>query len=342
MRNSVKNTVAQRLAVRSSFKRSGFSLVEMLVSLLIFSGLTALSLMAFSKLQGRIQKGKIQAEQLNLLENVKKKIQVDVEGALELGAVTTNSIHFGGQRTFGIMPKPFEDPGTRISDGIQVFVEESEFSKQASFQLLSMDCNGGASAATIRVQGDFTPTETLSEDIFAITDGSNIELYTVEGNITVLGGSGNPESQFGMNEDLHLCGTTPDSVTVYRVGRRYYHVEEVAGRYQLLRETQAGPEVMGEDIRSMRVFYYFDTSETAGAKAADCQLKSGLRWFDHSASTSDCSWDLLKSVRFEIVMESNRGSEGTLSQNPHTGESNDRIKSFSFFAVSPSSFSEAE
>lgn len=313
----------------------GFSFIEIMISLTLFSVIVAGIFLAYAKIQKVAIEDQVRAEFSTQAILIKKKIQDDLSAHVGFSGNTTDSNHFEGRRVYGLLPTPFNDPiaQARSSDGFEVFVFDTSNSTQQSFNITAVDCTAGVQNAVLTVTGDFRPLTSYSEDLFAISFNDDVELYSVRGSITYNGGANT--SAVGANETMHLCGsTTLPGQTLSRVVRIKYELASTGGGRPVLTRTRAGvEEELSGDVASMQVVYIFDAPETP--RAADCEAKSGLRWFDHPllSALDQCTWGDVSSARFEIFFESVSEISSDLSQNFHTGANDHKARYLSTYQL---------
>jgi prepilin-type N-terminal cleavage/methylation domain-containing protein len=308
--------------MRSALKRAGFSLSEMMISMVLFSIVIGGSMLAFNKFEKKTTQSSLMSEFALEGQQLSKLLSNDLKNAALISGSGTNAgTNFANTKTFGILPSPFADRSSLPSDGVQIFVVMPNLSTSSLFDIEAI--TPGGNCGTVRLSGDFAPTQSLNEDLIVMSSGTNSELFSVSGTISVTGTGSAQVSEFtlgacdatviaSLNAALGDTSTIPK---VYRVQRITYAIGNGTETRGLYRSSNGEVTLISANAASMQVRYTLSTSETA--TSADCSTKSNSRWFAHAVNTSDCNWNKVVDVHAEIVLESSADMGVADNFNPH-------------------------
>lgn len=316
-----------------------FSLVELMVSAFLFAVITATALTIFSKLKRKEMEAQIQSELRSAILQAQSILEKDIQNTVRLTGDTATGTHFEATPTYGALRFPFEPSSGQASDGLQLFVLDSENSSDASYALVSAALNA-AGGTDFVVKGDFRPFEERSEDLFAVRKGDRTELFSLVGEINTSGSGSNLTSSFQAAESFPnawIPVNSGDAFSVFRVERRVYRIgdgsQEVTGLYRVRNNLT---QLISSRVSSMRVEYSLVSREVASE--SDCATKDGTRFFPHAANSSECDWNDISSLNVELVGESNQ-EIGAETVHPHTQVEDGKVKVISSMVKTPADYS---
>lgn|GEM_PF-3812565 len=301
----------------------------------LFSIITASTLIIYSKLQRKQMQAQIQSNLKTEADQMSVVFSQALDNAVFLNGDTTDSTHFEGTRTYGIMRSPFAAPGiSENNDGLRLFEIDDSNSTSSTYQVTAIAINSGKSDIT--VTGDFQPLHLTAEDLFIMKSGSLADLFTVETNISYSGGS----SSFTATEDAsnYIDYVTHPEVQgypeIYRVKKVTYQIgngsDQTTGLYRI---TPDETRFIARDVVSMQVRY--ELSSRDGDATTDCTSKNDSRYFDLDASSTDCDWNDIVALHVDLVFESTQDVGATETKNPITGETDSYIKLVRHISKSP-------
>lgn len=294
----------------------GFTMIELMISLVLLSGIVAGSMVTLNKFRLKQTVSSLESKQKEQMSLATVKFTRDIENATFFTGSTTSTTFFEGVRTYGLLPYPFADRGLN-SDGIQILTTNESLSETALYEVTSITNNVAPGVAEIRLSGDFTPTRTLTEDLFLMTDGRDVELFKVYGSISFSGGT----------STLRVAQTVPSNMVtylgseynpkVYRIQRVIYkigHGDQSTGLYRGISGPNGSFELAAADAESMTIQYLLQ-SQPAEYNSADCAAKNQSRWFAHDTSGAQCNWNDIHTVMVNITFfsASEEGAEAEKS-----------------------------
>lgn len=321
---------------RAKFK--GFSLIELMISAVLFAVITVTSLMIYTKLKRKEMEAQVQGELALTSKIIQETMTRDIENIVRLTDDTTAGTHFEDTRTFGITRFPFQEVGEDVSDGLQLIVSDVENSLDSSFSVLSAQPNGTGGTQFV-VRGDFIPLKEKNEDLFVVRKAGRSELFTRIGNIQTSGVGGALTSTFQSKEafpNAWLPIHSDDPPQIFRVERRIYQIgDNRDAQSGLYRIRQGLPELISNRVTSMQVRYELSARELQSQ--ADCESKNKNRYFPHDSSLNECDWNDVSAVHVELVLESEQ-EIGLESLQPHTLVKDGRIKHLLSFIKIPNDY----
>lgn len=322
-------------------RQAGFSFIELMVSAVIFSVVLGTSMLIYGKFQNSERVSRLQAEQHMAGEQLKKRIEMDVERAVMItGEESTEGELFEDRKVYGILRQPFEEPGSDESDGVELFVIDAEKSTQDTFTVLEVEDNSGD--FQFEIGGDFQVIgDELEEDLFVVYLDSGTELFSVDGNISYDGQT----STFAVNESISASSDLYEDLVemedgqnpiLARVSRSRYQIgqgDEDSGLHHLFRGEW---KRLSREANSLRIFYELEASDDE--QASDCEEKNFSRYFAHPTSSTECSWNEIVNLHMEIVLQSEEEVRGHQSVHPHTGVQDGRIRHLVRIAKAPGQY----
>ncbi len=309
----------------SLFRRSasGFTFIELIISISIFSLLLGGAAIAFKKMNRSQTLSSLEVKQRQQLAMVGFLMGRDIQNAAFFSGSTNAIGFFEGVRTYGILPYPF--PGSDAnSDGIQIFTDDEGLSKASIFEVATVTNNISPGVARIEVVGDFRPITSLTEDLFAMTNGKETELFKISGNITY---SSTPNIS-----TILVNAAVPNWLTseiggefnprVYRLRRIIYRLSSDGESLGLYRGVNGSFKSISGDVTDLTIRYELG-SRQGEVNQADCTSKNLSRRFDHDTLSSQCNWNDVRSVKVECKFVVNYDSESkefsyTFSAIPHS------------------------
>jgi len=324
------------MRVQVGAKRFGFSFMEIMVAGLVSAFLMVGTLKIMSTLNSKAKLSEISSELAIRAAQVNVVLTEDLDKTVFFSGGTVAGTHFEGTPTFGISRFPFQDLGGDTSDGIKLFVLSPGDSLQSTNRVTAIAINAGKS--TITVEGDFTPVDSLDEDLFLMRCGTSYELFTVESGIVYTSGTpGN--SQFVATEDATdflsyidnpLTNGYPEIV---RVSRKVYQIGDGVNPVGLFAYEKGLYRLIDKNVQSMQVKYQLRSRDEQAV--ADCDSKNDSRYFANGNIDTDCDWNDVAGLRWEMVFESSRDVDGAESANPHTGVVDSKVKFVNVLSKSP-------
>lgn len=327
--------------MRRAPKTRGFSIIELMIALVLLTGVTISAMTVMNKLQRKERESSLVTEYALVGAQLDSQFAYDLKNAAKIDGPYTNAgTQFDSTKTYGILRAPFQSEGSDVSDGIQIFVTDPGLSQTASFDIASISGN------QMTVNGDFTPTVALAEDLFVAVVNNKKELFKVSGTIQVTGTSPSQVSTFTVaNCDSNLAAAITSAIAsnppqIYRVQRVTYQIGNGAGITRGIYRTVNGSTAkIASDVASMQIRYELATTDAA--KSADCALstKNDSRWFAHATSASECSWNEIASIHVEVVFESPTDMGAPVNFNPHIpGVSDGKVRYTMHISKVPTSY----
>ncbi len=302
-----------------SSNRRGFTITETLISVAVSGLVLAGGVLAFNRLNGLQREGEASLEMKRGADRVLMMIQRDLEDAIRLNGETTDTASIFSARIYGVMPFPFESED-RV-EGIQIIKSNDELSLQSDFEIESIEAN--ARNPIVVVRGDFRPgreqnfnenlSMTMLDDLFVISAGAEVELYSLSsGDQDIRYNRSTNRTQLRLNKPIpstisDWVGTefNPKIFRVQRVIYRMFRMPDgsfAKGLWRGINGPDADFEMILENATSFEVRYELRAASTA-ENQSDCSERNGARWFAHSSSTRDCSWNDISSVKVQITHE---------------------------------------
>ncbi|MBN8555976.1 MAG: hypothetical protein J0L93_11065 [Deltaproteobacteria bacterium] len=319
-----------------------------MISALLFSVVVSGSMYAFYSFQRKGQQSDAATEFAVEAQQVSQLLVSDIRNAAYLSGTTTiGGTNFQSTKTYGILPQPFADSSSLTSDGIQLFVIMSTLSTSSLFDLSTI--TPGGTCGSIVVSGDFSPTQTLAEDLFVMVSGSAAELFKVSGTISVSGSVGSQLSTVTLDscsntaiaEMQTALLTDPTNVPkIYRVQRIRYTIGNGVATTGLYRYSNGQTVLISDHAASMQIRYGLLTTDST--TSADCASKTNSRWFAHATTSAQCNWNEVVAIHAEIVLESAQDLAMPANFNPHIPSVVDgKVRYISHISAMPSNYTGA-
>ncbi|MBN8554480.1 MAG: hypothetical protein J0L93_03465 [Deltaproteobacteria bacterium] len=299
----------------------GFSIIELMISVVVMAGVTLAVMHIINKIQAKQRESSLVSDYVLAGQQLDSLFSFDLKNSEKIDGEYTNAgSQFASTQTFGILRSPFQDTGSDASDGLQLFVADPSLSTSSSFDIA--DISGTSGSVTLTVNGDFTATATLAEDLFIVVVNERKELFQVSGSVHVTGSAPNQVSTFStIGSDANVVNAIRSAIQtnlpqIYRVQRVTYQIGNGSGVTRgLYRSVNGVASKVGEDVATMQIRYELATTDSD--KTSDCASKNNSRWFAHSTQSNQCSWNNIVAIHLEIVFESSSDSGAPENFNPH-------------------------
>ncbi|PIR21704.1 MAG: hypothetical protein COV44_11800 [Deltaproteobacteria bacterium CG11_big_fil_rev_8_21_14_0_20_45_16] len=322
--------------MRVSGELFGFSFMEIMVAGLVSAFLMVGTLKIMSTLNSKAKVAEVSADLALRASQVNVLLSQDIDKAVFFSGGTVAGTHFEGTPTFGISRFPFQDINSDTSDGIKLFVLNSGASLQSSNRVTALAINAGKS--TITVEGDFTPVKAMDEDLFLMRCGDSYELFTVESSIVYTPGTPG-SSQFVATEDGTDFLTYINNPLTYglpeivRVSRKIYQIGHGVATSGLFAYENGLYRLIDRNIQSMQIKFQLRSRDEQAV--SDCAAKNDSRYFVNGSVDTECDWNDIVGLKWEMIFVSSKDVDGAESENSHTGVVDSKVKFLSVLSKSP-------
>jgi hypothetical protein len=298
----------------------GFSFIELLVALFVGTLVFVIGIKATKRFQNSVNRS--QQERALMLEalSVMQRVQLDLQNAVWLSGQTAETTFLENARTYGVLRYPFQSP-VDLHDGIQIFLMNEDLSTSSYCPVVSITNDLALNRSVIVVSGDLRSTVSFpvnTSDYFVISSGTVNEAFAVTGNIVY--NSVSDRSTFTVTNTVPVSLTatlgTASNPFVYRIQKIIYKVGHGSSQTGLYRGTEGlnGSFTSLTDHLDQLLISYSLQPLIGETNNADCQAKSGERWFAHNLNTNECNWNDVTAIHLKFLFTLDFRGE-TIEQN---------------------------